>query len=369
MGDLVGLRGAPRNTVLNYPRHVSRLLTFLDAHGVAPAEITAPLLREFTCWLSEAGLAPASVRCIVGANRSFILWLFGEDVLAYLPVDGFGKLPKKDGKLPPVLTPAEAWRLVTAWSRYRLSPLDIRNGVILRVLYCGGLRASELCDLDVSSVRPPCLRVIGKGNKERLVPIGWPAIRQLRRYLQRARPELVRGSDCGALFLSRLGGRMERTAIHTIVKTAARRTGMEDRRVYPHLLRHCCATHMLNNGCDLIALRDFLGHVDLSTTQVYTHVAIDRLIEVHRLFHPRAGEPGAAPVVREQRREWRPRRVRCVSRPRPPDPEHDARMDAWDEARRAKERAYRQTPQFKAKMSAYWKRRRAEARANRLGTG
>lgn len=195
-------------------------------------------------------------------------------------------LPKLGRPLPGTLSEREVTALLHAPDVSE--PLGLRDRAMLEVLYACGLRISELVGLTAASInlRQGVLRVVGKGGKERLVPVGQEALRWIERYLAEGRPALVRGRPSAALFPSRRGGAMTRQTFWHAVKRYAAFAGI-DREISPHTLRHAFATHLLNHGADLRAVQMMLGHADLSTTQIYTHVAQRRLQALHREHHPR----------------------------------------------------------------------------------
>ena len=190
-------------------------------------------------------------------------------------------------RLPDVLSREEVERLLSAPDPD--ARLHWRDRAILEVLYASGMRVSELVGLALSALDldEGFLTVFGKGSKERLVPIGEPALRAVRRYLVTVRPKLDKGGGQGRVFLNARGAPLSRTAVWTLVKESAGRAGIT-RKVSPHTLRHTFATHLLEGGADLAAVQELLGHADISTTQIYTHVDREYLRDVHRRFHPRA---------------------------------------------------------------------------------
>jgi integrase/recombinase XerD len=195
-------------------------------------------------------------------------------------------LPHLDRHLPATLSEAEVGRLLAV--DLSESPLGWRDRALLEVLYASGLRAGELAGLRLENYlrEERLLRVIGKGNRERVVPVGEKAISAIDRWLARGRPLLVKPKTGGEIFLGEHGRRLTTARIWQIVQELARRAGL-GKRIWPHLLRHSFATHLLSHGADLRAIQEMLGHASLATTQIYTHVDEARLKEVHRRFHPR----------------------------------------------------------------------------------
>jgi integrase/recombinase XerD len=231
-------------------------------------------------------LSPASLKLEIVALRNLCAYLrqekkLGRNIAATLD------LPKLFRYLPDTLREDEVDRLLGApWDD---TPLGFRNRAILETFYATGARAAEIAGLRLEylDLQEGTARIIGKGNKERLVLLGGSAIGSLRRYLAEGRPAFVRPRSGGEVFLSRLGRRLTTVQIWNIVKEAARRAGL-DRRIYPHLLRHSFATHLLGRGADLRVIQELLGHASISTTEIYTHVDAARLQAVHRQFHPRS---------------------------------------------------------------------------------
>jgi integrase/recombinase XerD len=194
--------------------------------------------------------------------------------------------PRLWKRLPSVLSPPEVDQLLAAPDTR--TALGLRDRAILEMLYATGVRASEVGSLDVDSVHFAYgyLRCMGKGSRERVVPVGRAALELTRRYVAEVRPRLLRGRTAAALFVSRTGRRLSRLDIWRLVKKHARRAGIP-KNLYPHALRHSFATHLLAGGADLRSVQEMLGHVSIITTQIYTHVDKDRLKEIHRRYHPR----------------------------------------------------------------------------------
>ena len=255
----------------------------------APAQVGAEDLRAFLrVQRQERDLAPASLKILVVALRHFFGRRHAEDPKMPDPAARL-ELPKIGRFLPETLSEAEVTRLLDAPFPETPAWLGLRDRAILEVFYAGGLRLAELAGLRIESylVDEALLRVIGKGNKERIVPLGRAAVAALGKWLAEGRPALVREKSGGEVFLGRNGGRLTTTRLQQVVKEVARRAGIE-KNVYPHLLRHSFATHLLSHGADLRVIQELLGHASLATTQIYTHVDATRLRDVHDRFHPRA---------------------------------------------------------------------------------
>jgi integrase/recombinase XerD len=241
--------------------------------------------REYLQDVSRRGRATKTLARRLAAVRTFLKWREGEgedvqEILQQL------ERPKPERSLPKVLSREQVNRLIGAPDPE--SPLFTRDVAILELLYACGLRATELCELTIRNVNLDvgAARVFGKGSKERIVPIGQAAREAITRYFEECRPGLER-ADSETLFLSRTGKPLERVALWMIVEKYGRSSGLL-REVSPHVLRHCFASHLLSGGADLRIVQELLGHADIGTTQIYTHVDQDRLKAVHRKHHPRA---------------------------------------------------------------------------------
>ncbi len=235
--------------------------------------------------LSVKGLESSTVARHCATIRVFCRFLEATDVLETNPAEQLTQ-PNTASKLPGVMAPEQVEALINAPRPDE--PLYLRDVAILEMLYAGGLRASEVSDLDVQSLHPKLgvVRVIGKGNKERVVPIGKPALRAVERYLEELRPSLCRtDTPTARIMLSRRGQPINRVVVWQVVKRHANRAGLKD--VHPHTLRHSFATHLLAGGADLRVVQELLGHSNIRTTQVYTHVDRSRLREVLNRCHPR----------------------------------------------------------------------------------
>lgn len=283
-------RGLSDRTVAAYGRDLGRWASFLDGHGVRlPEAVTPAHLRDWIFSLKEAGLAPTSIRRAQSAVRTYYGFLLAEGSLAADPTERL-ESPKLGRRLPDFLTVEEVAALLDAPDPD--APLYWRDRAILELLYATGMRVSELVELPLAhlDLDEGFLTVFGKGAKERLVPVGAPALRALERYLRDVRPALDRAKrkGRGRVLLNARGTPLSRVAVWTLVKEASRRAGIT-RKVSPHTLRHTFATHLLEGGADLAAVQELLGHADISTTQIYTHVDRAYLRDVHRRYHPRGG--------------------------------------------------------------------------------
>jgi integrase/recombinase XerD len=278
--------GHSRNTVEAYLRDLRRLAEFAASKGVRePGQVTRALLRDFVYLLKDMGLSPATIRREISAIRTYYAFLMGE---GRVPTDPSDRLesPRRGRSLPDTLSVAEIERLLAAPNVDQT--LAWRDRALLELGYGAGLRVSEICGLATTDLllADNLVRVFGKGGKERLVPMGRTVIGAVSVYLHQLRPELDRGASGGRLLLNARGRPLSRVGAWGIVKLAAARAGIR-KRVTPHTLRHSFATHLLEGGADLRAVQEMLGHADLSTTQIYTHVDREYLRSVHKQFHPR----------------------------------------------------------------------------------
>ncbi len=278
--------GNSPHTIAAYRRDLVRLIDFAASRGVRdPREITTPLLRDFVFLLKDLGLAGSTIRRNISAIRTWFGFLASEGLATVDPSDRL-ETPARWRTLPETLSVQEVVRILE--SPGIDDPLAWRDRALLELAYGAGMRVSELCDLGIADLflSEGLVRAWGKGRKERLIPIGRPVLGALSTYLQRLRPRLDQGGAEGKVFLNARGKPLSRVGAWGIVKKHARRAGIEQ-TVSPHTLRHSFATHLLEGGADLRAVQEMLGHADLSTTQIYTHVDRDHLRKVHRNFHPR----------------------------------------------------------------------------------
>jgi len=256
-----------------------------------PASLTSRDLADHLSRLKrEKGLQASSIARHLATIKVFCRWMLAEGLVSENPADLLEQ-PTRWKRLPGTLSPAQVKRLLAApVPALKGPPLHLRDVALLELLYACGLRASEVAALDSDALHPALrvLKVTGKGRKQRLVPMGVPAERALETYLEECRPHLVRTPplDQGRLLLSRTGRPLERSMVWRIVKKAAKHAGIPG-DVTPHTLRHSFATHLLMGGADLRSVQEMLGHADISTTQIYTHVDKARLKDVHARFHPR----------------------------------------------------------------------------------
>ena len=279
---LLATRRAPK-TVEAYRRDLTALSAWLDG---PISDVKTEQLEQYLAELRAAGLSPATISRRVAAVRSFfrpqtLLGVRADNPAAELD------LPRRRRTLPRTLSPAEAERLMEAASG--TTPRALRDRALVELLYGGGLRVSEAVGLQKASVdlEGRLVRCVGKGSKERVVPIGRQAVQALRRYLARGRPFLD-SRHRPELFLNAKGGGLTRAGAFLILRRLAAKAGLEPERVHPHLLRHSFATHLLEGGADLRSVQEMLGHADLATTELYTHVSDRRRRELYFQAHPHA---------------------------------------------------------------------------------
>ncbi len=314
LGYLLYQRGRSENTVRAYETDLRSLFVFLASQRVTGLDqVTIEELRGWLVRMQEEGLGRTTMARRISAVKSFFVWADRQDLIAEDPALRL-QAPKKERRLPHVLQTGQVERLLTDIKEPRTAPLKssqtsadnpagqdgaapsekdaalaVRNQVIGELLYASGLRISELVSLDVGDVdfERRALRVLGKGNKERMVPFGIPAQRALEFWLRQAR-EVLASADAGnALLVGARGGRLNVRQARKVISDALDRLG-DTSASGPHALRHTVATHLLDGGADLRAVQEFLGHSSLATTQLYTHVSVDRLRQSYQQAHPRA---------------------------------------------------------------------------------
>lgn len=285
LGFLSDERKLSPQTVTSYQLDLDQYLRFLD--GTPPEQADRKTISAFLALLAQHNIKPRSQARKLSAIRGLYKFLLRMGRVETDPTELLNN-PSQTKRLPKTINEKQVSRLLLS------PPLDtgfgLRDRAMLEVLYATGLRVSELINLHMAQVRldPGLLIVIGKGGKERLVPMGSKARESLTLYIQDGRPQLLK-SPTHVIFLNRFGGAMTRQAFWQIIKKYALASGIDRRLVSPHVLRHSFATHLLNHGADLRAIQMMLGHTDLSTTQIYTEVAKERLKRVHQEFHPLEG--------------------------------------------------------------------------------
>jgi integrase/recombinase XerD len=279
-------RGLSEQTLVSYRHDVARLVEFLVGMGrTAPGEVTTADLRALILQLKDLGLAPTSISRNISAFRTYFAFLLAENLSVTDPSERL-QTPRSWRTLPDVLTIAEVERILEAPDLAH--PLAWRDRAMLEFAYGSGVRVSELIGLQLRhlSIEEEFALVYGKGSKERIVPFGRRAVGALSLYLREVRPRLENGRGEGRVFLNARGRPLSRMGVWKILRGHVETAGIQ-KVVSPHTLRHSFATHLLEGGADLVAVQEMLGHADISTTQVYTHVDRRYLAEVHRSFHPR----------------------------------------------------------------------------------
>lgn len=274
------------NTLDSYEYDLKKLKEFIDLYKVDSfSNVSEKHIEKFLAYLRKEYKAATSAR-ILSSLRQFYDYLISRGEMEINPFENFDA-PKLPRKLPDVLTYEEIRKIL---NQVEVNvPLGLRDRAILETMYACGLRVSELLGLKTSNIFPDekIVRVFGKGSKERIVPIGNEALEWIKLYLTGARPSMANPHSEDYLFLNWRGGKLSRMAIWDILNKYAGMAKIE-KKIHPHILRHSFATHLLEGGADLRAIQEMLGHADISTTQIYTHVDITYLKEVHKTFHPRA---------------------------------------------------------------------------------
>lgn len=284
-------RAVSPHTLRGYLGDVRSLLAHASAEGAARlGDLELGTLRRWLGSQSHAGAARATLARRSASVRVFTAWALAEELIVADPALRL-KAPKREQSLPGVLQAAQVARLLATLDEAAAegAPLPLRNRAIVELLYATGVRVGELAGLDTDDVDfdRRTLRVIGKGNKERTVPYGVPAALAVDDWLRRGRPLLARAGSGPALFLGTRGGRVDQRQVRAMVHNLFARLG-DTSASGPHALRHSAATHLLDGGADLRAVQEILGHSSLATTQIYTHVSVDRLRQSYQQAHPRA---------------------------------------------------------------------------------
>src|SRR5438270_578403 len=283
-------RGLSRNTLEAYRSDLLQFGRFLEGRGTTPVDAASADVADFLAALAQGNgrppASPATIHRKAACLRSFYRHLRREGVLESDPTATISG-PRRGRRLPKVLSRGEVSKLLE--QPRGTAPTALRDRALLELLYACGLRASEAIGIDVSDVdlEDGVLRARGKGSKERVIPIGRMAVDAVRRYLERGRPELVKGRAVTRLFVNFRGDPLTRQGLYKIVRRHAVSAGLDD-RMSPHTLRHTFATHLLAGGCDLRSVQEMLGHADVATTQLYTHLTSERLKNVYFRAHPRA---------------------------------------------------------------------------------
>lgn len=294
MEDLLGLfldylsveKGLSKNTLSAYQRDLKGYLAFLKRSKIKSLEtVSRKHIMDYLLAERDRGLNPSSVSRGLVAIRMFHRFLAEEGKIREDVTEAL-EAPKLFKHLPEALNVAEVESLIASPNVRKAQ--GMRDHAVLELMYATGLRASEVTGLKTGHLNfeTGVIRIFGKGDKERVVPMGQASQKSLKRYLEKARPVWTKGGAEDALFVSKLGKRMSRQTVWGILKKYAKLAGVR-KKIYPHILRHSFATHLLENGADLRVVQELLGHSDISTTQIYTHVEKSRLKSIHQKFHPR----------------------------------------------------------------------------------
>ena len=279
-------RGLSSNTIISYREDLNSYLDFMErSHIDALSKIARQNITNFMMFQKDKGLAANSIARHLAAIRMFHRFLSREKIIKNDPTSLIDS-PKLWKKIPETLSLNEVESLI-AQPNIR-DTQGIRDKAILETMYATGMRVSEAVNLRKDGVNLDIgfLRCIGKGNKERVIPLGKKAIAALTRYIEVARPKLLKGKDSDFLFVSRLSKKISRQSFWKLIKKYARQARIK-KTIKPHILRHSFATHLLERGADLRSVQEMLGHSNIATTQIYTHVNKDRLKAIHKQFHPR----------------------------------------------------------------------------------
>lgn len=285
---LVVVRGLSKNTSEAYSRDINKFLSFIEKNYLVDiTKVKSSYISEFTTSLKKDGLNVKSInRCIVSVKQ-FFKYLLVENIVEEDPTINI-TTPKMKTSVPEVLSLRDIENILSM-PQQNHSYEGLRDSAMLEVLYATGLRVSELVGLKQNNVNSDqgFILVFGKGSKERLVPLGQKSLKKLKDYLQFSRPNLIKNKISDYLFITRRGNKFTRQGFWKLIKNYALQTGIT-KNISPHTIRHSFATHLLERGADLRTIQILLGHSDISTTQIYTHVERERLKEIHKKFHPRS---------------------------------------------------------------------------------
>jgi len=279
-------KGLSKNTIDAYSHGLNRFLDYLRKKGIQEISSVSKFdVRAFLLVLKKQGLSTKTVLRNLVAIRTLFQFLIREGILEANPIEEL-ESPKIAKTLPEILTLKEVEQLLEQPNPQ--TPMGIRDRAMLEVLYATGMRVSELTQLPMNQVNLEggYVLVFGKGSKERIIPLGSEAMKWVALYLKAAREKLAKRKESPSLFINRMGSGMSRQQVWKTIKTYGRRAGIR-KRITPHLLRHSFASHLLEGGADLRSVQMMLGHVDISTTQIYTHVTGERLKKIHQRYHPR----------------------------------------------------------------------------------
>jgi integrase/recombinase XerD len=276
------------NTVLSYRNDINTFITFLNNSGIKdPSDIFSENIDGFFKTLNELGLSGSSNARYFSSLKGFFLYLLKNKYILKNPIERI-TAPRISKKLPGVLDVNEIEKILSAPNKN--DKLGLRDKAMLELFYACGTRVSELINIKVNDLffDNEIIRVFGKGSRERLIPIGSSAVKWVREYLKKSRPLLMKKSKSeNYVFLNSRGSKISRMGVWKIVDRYVKEAGIQ-KEVHPHTFRHSFATHLIENGADLRSVQELLGHMDISTTQIYTHMARRKLREIHKRYHPRA---------------------------------------------------------------------------------
>jgi len=279
-------RGVAQNTLEAYGRDLQRYLAFIAQKGLSHIKDATPeIIVEYLVLIKNEGLSANSMNRALAALRGFYKYLLMEKLIEQTPLANI-ELAKVWMRLPDTIS-KEEMKVILAQPGDK-TPAALRDTAMLELLYATGIRVSELINLTMNSInwQVGFLTVMGKGSKERIVPIGKTAYDCVRVYVDKARPQLMQKKSTEVLFLNRFGGKFSRQGFWKMVIRYSSKAGLI-KKVHPHTFRHSFASHLLEGGADLRTVQVMLGHADISTTQIYTHITRDRLKEIHQKYHPR----------------------------------------------------------------------------------
>lgn len=282
-------RSLSKNSIEAYLRDIDKITQFLEVVGqkIGPLNIQAQNLKDLIQWINELGMLATSQARLISGIKAFFKYLILEDLIKQDP-SALIEAPKTRRKLPDVLTILEIEALMSVLDLSK--PENVRNKAMLEVLYGSGLRVSELINLRISNYYPEVefLKITGKGNKERLVPIGSSAIKYISIYLNEVRNHIsIQKGNEDFVFLNRRGTKLSRVMVFLLIKDLAQKIGLQ-KTISPHTFRHSFATHLIEGGADLRAVQEMLGHESITTTEIYTHLDRDYLMQTIQQFHPRS---------------------------------------------------------------------------------
>jgi integrase/recombinase XerD len=279
-------RGLSNNTIVSYRKDLTVYLDYIQKSAIdALSKISRNDISNFMFFQKDRGLSPNSISRGLAAIRMFHRFLLREKIVKSDPTS-LTESPKLLKKVPQTLTVAEVEALLSQPGAR--DEQGIRDRAMLETMYATGMRVSEVANLKLDNINSEVgfLRCIGKGNKERIIPLGKKAIASINRYLEASRPKMLKNKKSEFIFISRLGKKISRQSLWKLIKRYAKAARIK-KPMKPHILRHSFATHLLERGADLRSVQEMLGHANIATTQIYTHINKDRLKSIHRMFHPR----------------------------------------------------------------------------------